>query len=124
MASVGVTMTVSVTNITAHLKLMELPLHDQKEFEIRRSQFVTSSEDRKGLRYAPMAFTEQGVAMLSRVLNIPAGPGREEQGIRGRFIMMTFQQVFKRHILIDSSDRLPGILRTLAAEAERKADVV
>jgi len=44
---------------------------DQKEFEIWRSQFVTSSEDRKGLRYAPMAFTEQGVAMLSSVLNSP-----------------------------------------------------
>lgn len=34
-----------------------------------RSQFVTSSSDRKGLRYSPMAFTEQGVAMLSSVLN-------------------------------------------------------
>jgi hypothetical protein len=34
-----------------------------------RSQFVTSKADRKGLRYAPMAFTEQGVAMLSSVLN-------------------------------------------------------
>jgi hypothetical protein len=33
-----------------------------------RSQFVTSSGDRKGLRYAPMAFTEHGVLMLSSVL--------------------------------------------------------
>jgi hypothetical protein len=30
---------------------------------------VTSNEDRMGLRYTPMAFTEQGVAMLSSVLN-------------------------------------------------------
>ena len=29
---------------------------------------MTSKEDRQGLRYAPMAFTEQGVAMLSSVL--------------------------------------------------------
>jgi hypothetical protein len=29
---------------------------------------VISNADRKGLRYAPMAFTEQGVAMLSSVL--------------------------------------------------------
>jgi hypothetical protein len=36
-----------------------------------RSQFVTSKADRMGLRYAPMAFTEQGVAMLSSVLNSP-----------------------------------------------------
>ena len=42
---------------------------NQAEFHIWRSQFVTSKEDRKGLRYAPMAFTEQGVAMLSSVLN-------------------------------------------------------
>jgi hypothetical protein len=40
----------------------------QGEFEDWRSQFVTSKSDRKGLRYAPMAFTEQGVAMLSSVL--------------------------------------------------------
>ena len=39
------------------------------EFQTWRSQFVTSKADRKGLRYAPMAFTEQGVAMLSSVLH-------------------------------------------------------
>jgi hypothetical protein len=37
------------------------------EFEILRSQIVTSSWG--GTRYRPMAFTEQGVAMLSSVLN-------------------------------------------------------
>ena len=42
---------------------------NKEEFEIWRSQFVTSKSDRKGLRYVPMAFTEQGVAMLSSVLN-------------------------------------------------------
>jgi len=30
---------------------------------------VTSKKDKIGLRYSPMAFTEQGVAMLSSVLN-------------------------------------------------------
>jgi hypothetical protein len=39
----------------------------QDEFENLRSQFGTSSWG--GIRYAPMAFTEQGVAMLSSVLN-------------------------------------------------------
>ena len=38
------------------------------EFAHWRSQFVTSKADRMGLRYPPMAFTEQGVAMLSSVL--------------------------------------------------------
>jgi len=40
----------------------------KNEFENWRSQFVTSKSDRMGLRYKPMAFTEQGVAMLSSVL--------------------------------------------------------
>jgi len=39
-----------------------------KEFESLRSQIVTS-KIRGGLRYTPFAFTEQGVAMLSSVLN-------------------------------------------------------
>lgn len=39
------------------------------EFEEWRSQFVTSKSDRMGLRWRPFAFTEQGVAMLSSVLN-------------------------------------------------------
>lgn len=42
---------------------------DHKEFFDWRSQFVTSSRDKQGLRYAPFAFTEQGVAMLSSVLS-------------------------------------------------------
>ena len=33
-----------------------------------RSQFVTSKADRMGPRHAPMALTEQGIAMLSSVL--------------------------------------------------------
>jgi len=39
----------------------------QKESEILRSQFGTSSWG--GIRYLPMAFTEQGVAMLSSILS-------------------------------------------------------
>ncbi|MGJ1365821.1 ORF6N domain-containing protein [Sphingobacterium spiritivorum] len=35
-----------------------------------RSHFVISNLDKKGLRYSPFCFTEQGVAMLSSVLNI------------------------------------------------------
>lgn len=42
---------------------------DDEEFADWRSQFVTSNSDRMGLRYPPMAFTEQGVAMLSGILN-------------------------------------------------------
>jgi len=42
----------------------------KEELQNWRSQFVTSNhEDMMGLRYPPFAFTEQGVAMLSTVLN-------------------------------------------------------
>jgi hypothetical protein len=41
----------------------------QQEFEKWRSQIVISNRDRMGLRHRPLMFTEQGVAMLSSVLN-------------------------------------------------------
>ena len=40
-----------------------------EDFANWRSLNVTSREDRQGLRYAPFCFTEQGVTMLSCVLN-------------------------------------------------------
>jgi len=40
-----------------------------KEWEYLRSQFVISNKGRGGRRYSPYVFTEQGVAMLSSVLN-------------------------------------------------------
>jgi len=40
----------------------------KKELDHWRCQFGTSNSDKMGLRYKPMAFTEQGVAMLSSVL--------------------------------------------------------
>jgi hypothetical protein len=43
----------------------------EEEFKNWRSQFVTSNSDKMGLRYSPMAFTEQGIAMLSGILNSP-----------------------------------------------------
>ena len=43
---------------------------DSKELQNWRSQFGTSNfEAKMGLRYAPFCFTEQGVAMLSSILN-------------------------------------------------------
>ena len=40
-----------------------------KELEDWKSQIVTSNKERMGLRKPPLAFTEQGVAQLSSVLN-------------------------------------------------------
>ena len=41
----------------------------KEELKNWRSQFGTSKGEKMGLRYSPMAFTEQGVAMLSGILN-------------------------------------------------------
>jgi hypothetical protein len=42
---------------------------NKEELENWRSQFATSNSEKMGLRRRPYAFTEQGVAMLSSVLN-------------------------------------------------------
>lgn len=41
----------------------------KEELQNWRSQIVMSNNDQLGLRHAPFCFTEQGVAMLSSVLN-------------------------------------------------------
>jgi hypothetical protein len=45
----------------------------ESETHLLRSQFATSKEGRGGRRYLPYVFTEQGVAMLSSVLNSERG---------------------------------------------------
>lgn len=40
-----------------------------EEFEVLRSQIATSKNGKGGRRYQPLVFTENGVAMLSTVLN-------------------------------------------------------
>lgn len=66
----------------------------KEEFEFLRSQFASSK--RGGARYLPMVFTEQGVAMLSSVLN-------SERAIQANIeIMRAFANY--RALLIDSKD--------------------
>jgi hypothetical protein len=69
----------------------------QEEFNFLRSQIVTSKIERRGgTQYAPMAFTEQGVAMLSTVLN-------SERAIAVNIqIMRAFVRL--RQMLIDSKE--------------------
>lgn len=65
---------------------------NQQEFEILKSQFVTSSWG--GTRKLPYAFTEQGVAMLSSVL-------RSKKAIQVNIqIMLVFTKV--REMLVDT----------------------
>ena len=68
----------------------------KEELEIWRSQFGTSHADKMGLRYAPFCFTEQGVAMLSSVLNSPQAIAINIQIIR------IFTRI--RQMLIDNTE--------------------
>ena len=68
----------------------------QAELADWRCQYGTSNSERMGLRYPPMVFTEQGVAMLSTVLN-------SERAIAVNIaIMRTFARL--RHILASHAD--------------------
>jgi S-adenosylmethionine synthetase len=66
------------------------------EFSNWRSQIVTSNSDKMGLRYAPMAFTEHGVLMLSSILN-------SDKAIQTNIqIMRIFTKV--RQMLLDTTE--------------------
>lgn len=76
---------------------------DKTEFENWRSQFVTSNSDRIGLRYAPMAFTEHGVMMLSSILKSAKAIQTNIQ------IMRIFTKV--RQMLLDTTEIKVDILQ-------------
>lgn len=81
----------------------------KQEFENLRSQIVTSSWG--GRRYLPYAFTEQGVAMLSSVLN-------SKRAIEVNItIMRAFVQMRK---FLQSTDELAQKLKELEKETKKK----
>ena len=84
---------------------------NKEEFKNWRSQFVTSNSDKMGLRYAPLAFTEQGVAMLSSVLN-------SERAVQVNIaIMRAFVQM---RMFMQSSDALAKKLNELEKETKKR----
>ncbi len=87
----------------------------KEEFEDWRSQIVMSKADRQGLRHPPMAFTEQGVAMLSSVLRSPQAV---EVNIA---IMRTFVQLRR---LMDSNRELARQIRKLEKKYDEQFAVV
>jgi len=67
-----------------------------------RSQFATSNSERMGLRYQPFCFTEQGMTMLSCVLN-------SERAIRVNIqIIRIFTRM--RELLISNRDILQKLM--------------
>ena len=87
----------------------------ETEFQNWRSQFVTSNADRKGLRYAPMAFTEQGVAMLSSVL-------RSKRAIQVNIEIMRAFVTLRR--MLASNAELSRRLDELESKYDRQFKVV
>jgi len=87
----------------------------EKELKNWRSQFVTSNSVKMGLRYLPMAFTEQGVAMLSGVLNSDRAIAVNIQ------IMRTFTKL--RHMIFDNED-LKRELAELRGQTDERFQIV
>jgi hypothetical protein len=88
---------------------------NKEEFISWRSQFVISNSDKKGLRYSPMAFTEQGVAMLSTVLS-------SERAIE---INIAIMRVFVRlRQLIASNKDLAKKIAAMEAKYDEQFQVV
>ncbi len=81
----------------------------RKELDNWRCQFGTSNRDKMGLRHKPMAFTEQGVAMLSSVL-------RSKRAIHVNIqIMRVFTKL--RQMVLENED-----LRRELAEMRKQTD--
>ena len=87
----------------------------KSEFANWRSQFATSNRDKIGLRYSPMAFTEQGLAMLSSVL-------RSKTAIQVNIqIMRAFTKM--RQLIFDNAE-LGKEIENLKADVDGKFQVV
>lgn len=88
----------------------------EKEFNSLKSQFSTSNEGWGGIRYLPMAFTEQGVSMLSSVLN-------SETAIRVNIqIIRVFTKM--REILLNNKDILLQLERIENKLAQHDQEII
>jgi hypothetical protein len=108
----------------------------QRELEIWRSQIVTSNPTVKmGLRRPPLAFTEQGVAMLSSVLRskraIAANVAIMRAFVRMREALATHKELAKKlaelERRIDSQDEtiveiVQAIRRLMSSSAPQPSD--
>ena len=86
-----------------------------KEAEFLRSQIVISKKGRGGRRYRPYVFTEQGVAMLSSVLN-------SEQAVQVNIeIMRAFVRLRR---MLSTNEELARKLRALEKKYDAQFRVV
>ena len=81
------------------------------EFADLKSQISNSDSEKKSLRYSPMVFTEQGVAMLSSIL-------RSDRAIQVNIqIMRTFT---KMRNMIAENEALRKTVETLKQQTEER----
>ena len=78
----------------------------QDEWDGLKSQIVTSKSNRGGRRYVPYAFTEQGVSMLSSIIN-------SERAIEVNINIMRAFVKLRHYVLSQSKDQQIAELRTL-----------
>lgn len=83
--------------------------------ELNRSQIVTGSQKHRNPRFAPFAFTEQGVAMLSSVLHSPRAIQVNLE------IMRTFVRL---RLLLSSNAKLSRKLQELEKKYDNQFRVV
>jgi gas vesicle protein len=85
----------------------------KEELESLRTQFATSNK-RGGIRYLPFAFTEQGVAMLSGVLN-------SEKAIQMNIAIMRAFVEIRRFVLNykDLANQISEIKNTVTNHSEQ-----
>lgn len=83
----------------------------KEEFADLKSQIATADAEKKSLRYSPMVFTEQGVAMLSSIL-------RSDRAIQVNIqIMRTFT---KMRNMISENEALRKTVETLKQQTEER----
>ncbi|MDF1592562.1 MAG: ORF6N domain-containing protein [Desulfobacterales bacterium] len=87
----------------------------KKEMEDWRCQFGISNSDKMGLRYAPLAFTEQGVAMLSSVL-------RSKRAVQANIqIMRAFTQLRR---MLSTHEDLKKKIETMEKKYDQQFQIV
>lgn len=101
----------------------------EKEVESLRSQFVTSNVGRGGRRYAPYAFTEHGVAMLSNVLRSPRaiqmGIAIIRAFVRLRELVISNKDIAARVEKLERGhDRTASVIEVLVEDIDRLAQEV
>jgi hypothetical protein len=87
----------------------------KEEFDNWRCQFVTSNADKIGLRYRPMVFTEQGVAMLSSVL----------KSKRAIFVNIQIMRIFtKMRKMLSSNEELKGKIESIEKKYDKQFRII